>query len=248
MDSQLNIVGLVRAKNEGRWIRKCVTSMLACCRDVVVLDDNSSDNTDVEAIEAGATLLLSPFNTFNEARDKNHLLAQVMSGTIVDPPAWCLMLDGDEELAPGAADKILQTVAGNETIRAGGATPADSYRVKFIYLWDRPDQKRIDRWYEGFTRASLWRCAPGQKFGPGNAASLHCGSTPAGLREQSIPIADVLHYGYMLRADRIRKYEYYNAIDPHNEFEDGYKHMVIGDILPASYAGKWAGPLQLAPL
>jgi hypothetical protein len=48
--------------------------------------------------------------------------------------------------------------------------------------------------------------------------------------------------------DRIRKYHYYNTIDPNNEFEDQYRHMVIGDIFPANYAGKWAGPLELAPV
>jgi len=238
MDSQLNIVGLARVKNEARWIRRMVTSMLACCKEVVVMDDHSDDATAAEAVAAGAYVIASPYDTFNEARDKQWLYDFVISTC---SPGWCLMLDGDEELGPGAAEAIEAVVRTQGTI--------ESYRVSFTYLWNNEQTKRVDRWYGApFTRASLWRCAPGQRFCAGNSASLHCGSTPAGLREHALPIADVLHYGYMHAADRIRKYEYYNRIDPNNEFEDCYRHMVIGDILPASYAGKWAGPLKLEPV
>jgi hypothetical protein len=55
------------------------------------------------------------------------------------------------------------------------------------------------------------------------------------------------HYGYMDREDRIKKYRYYQSVDPNNELEDGYRHIVQGDIpeVPADAVLKVAGPLKL---
>jgi hypothetical protein len=58
------------------------------------------------------------------------------------------------------------------------------------------------------------------------------------------------HLGYMCPEDRLRKYQWYNTIDPENESEDRYRHMVQGDIpeVPAHLKLKHAGPLRLVRL
>jgi hypothetical protein len=58
----------------------------------------------------------------------------------------------------------------------------------------------------------------------------------------------LLHYGYLHKEDRVRKFHWYNKIDPNNAFEDQYRHMVIGDVFPADSSFKWAGPLELRSL
>ena len=235
----MKIIGLVRARNEARWIARCVKSMREVCCHVVVMDDHSADATWSLAEMAGADVIASPFdrNDFHEARDKQWLYEQVLTLK----PDWCLMLDGDEMLAHQAI----------ESLKAGGLTHAtyDAYSLRIRYLWDREDQVRVDRWYSTFTRASLWRVLPGFKFESAYPNGLHCGNTPAGLKVGTWG-ADILHFGYMHREDRIRKFEYYNRIDPGNIFEDGYRHMVIGDLpeFPPETVTKWAGPLKLEPL
>lgn len=236
-----NVIGLVRAKNEARWIGRTIRSMNTICQNVIVMDDHSTDATVSFAAAVGAVIQYSPFpdGSFQETRDKNWLQQRALE--IFPDTAWFLMLDGDEALSPAGQEAITQDLL-NET-------PFQSFRFPIRYLWDRFDQVRIDRWYSVFTRASMWRVATGQHFISTYDTGLHCGNTPSGLSCIELP-APILHYGYMLREDRIRKFRYYNRLDPHNPFEDGYKHMVLGDLpeYPASMVTKWAGPLELAPL
>ena len=118
-------------------------------------------------------------------------------------------------------------------------------------MWDREDQVRVDRWYCDFRRPSLFRLTDRAltfrrtPYG----GHFHCSSAPAQLLNRIQPIdARLLHYGYLRREDRIRKYHWYNQIDPGNPIEDGYRHMVIGDLFPAESRFRWAGPLELANL
>jgi len=57
-----------------------------------------------------------------------------------------------------------------------------------------------------------------------------------------------LHYGYMRPEDRLRKYEWYRNMDSGADLEDGYRHIVIGDIFPADSRFRYAGPLKLEAL
>ena len=40
-----NIVAMYRIKNEERWIKKSIESVLDICSEVIILDDGSTDNT-----------------------------------------------------------------------------------------------------------------------------------------------------------------------------------------------------------
>jgi hypothetical protein len=69
---------------------------------------------------------------------------------------------------------------------------------------------------------------------------------PWALRQKrEIIDAPILHYGYMHREDRVRKYVWYNKQDPGNKVEDCYRHMVVGDIFPADAHFMHGGPLKL---
>lgn len=69
---------MLRVKNEARWISEVLQSIRPLCESIFVMDDHSTDNT-VEICEAipGVTVLRSPFDTFNEARDKNWLYQEI---------------------------------------------------------------------------------------------------------------------------------------------------------------------------
>jgi glycosyltransferase involved in cell wall biosynthesis len=229
------IIGALRIKNEARWIERVVRSIQPVCDRVIILDDHSDDGTPDICESLGADVHHSSFDGINEARDKNYLLELVWGHA--SPGDWCLMVDGDEILHPGDWGKLqhLTTLAA----------PAWSQRI--LYLWDREDQVRVDGVYRNFHRGSFFRLLPGAKFQlTGAGGNLHCSSVPdnaAGACQRSD--VRLLHLGYLHREDRIRKFEWYNRIDPHNRNEDGYRHMVIGDIFPSDSRFRHGGPLQL---
>lgn len=232
--------GLLRVRNEARWIQRAIRSIMPLCEDILVLDDHSNDGTADLCDDLGCIVYRSSFEGIDETRDKDFLLAQVWAlGAKVDD--HCIMIDGDEVLHP---DDVPAVTAAVEV-----AAVCCSFHI--VYLWDREDQVRIDRWYKEFRRPSLFRLTSTQLTFRRTAwgGNMHCSSAPAQLLDSIVPIpARLLHYGYLHREDRIRKYEWYNAVDPNNALEDQYRHMVVGDVFPADSAFRWAGPLELRPL
>jgi len=242
----VRVACMMRVKNEGRWLGRVIDSVKPLCgENIFVMEDGSSDDT-VEVIDnAGAQLLPSPFvgQGLDEGRDKNWLLQQVIERC---HPDWILMPDGDEELEPGGGEKIRRVLEHNP--------PVDCFLLRFLYLWDSLDTARFDGVYGKGARQSLFRCVPNMGFksmyssnadNP-NHVGLHVSNSPYGLRQSPLNVF-LLHYGYLFKEDRIRKYEWITKLDPHNEEEDHYRHMVQGDIpeVPADLVLKHAGPLKL---
>jgi glycosyltransferase involved in cell wall biosynthesis len=209
--------------------------MMPACESVYVFDDNSTDKTpDICASFDKVRLIRSPFSGLDEARDKNYLLEKVEACGA----DWILHIDGDEEIEAGGCEEIR-----NLAERPPGS---DCYRFQVLYLWDRPDQVRVDRWYADYRRPSLFRHRPGVRFQSMNGGGFHCGNVPEPRQSGDCGVR-LLHYGYMNREDRVRKYQWYNAPDkqPIPAYEDGYRHMVVGDLFPPDSVFRWAGPLEL---
>ena len=249
----VKIAVMMRVKNEARWIGRVIDSVKAL-GPVYVMDDGSTDDTARIADEHGAYVAPSPFSDqpLDEARDKNWLLREARNWNRDGGPAdWILMIDGDEELEPSGIFKIRDACESGR---------GDVFSLRVLYLWDKPNQVRLDRWYSTCNRCSLFRVMPGLKFKsmyadvPGAVChtGLHTENAPlSGADLTALPLnVFLLHYGYMVREDRIRKWEWYNRIDPANEIEDHYRHVVQGDVpeVPADAVLKHAGPLELRRL
>jgi len=227
------IAAMLRVKNESRWIERVIRSVQPVCERIVVMDDASTDGTAEICSSLGAEVLRSPFAGLDETRDKNWLLARVIRHS----PEWILCIDGDEELEQGGADKV-RAVARDRGIGACS--------LRVAYLWDSPDQVRTDGVYGRFARPSMFRAVTDARFrSTGNGGNFHCGNVPYGIGPTLRSEIRLLHYGYMERADRVRKYEWYNRQDPNNYSEDLYRHMVIGDLFPADSQFRHGGPLKL---
>jgi glycosyltransferase involved in cell wall biosynthesis len=231
------ICGMLRIRNEARWIERVLKSIIPLCERVVILDDHSTDNTtEICRSFPEVSLFPSPFKGLDEVRDKNYLLHKVADVR----PQWVLHIDGDEELEPNGQEIIRRTVEAAEH---------QFYRLPVIYLWDSPDQMRVDGVYGNYKRASLFRPVNGSRFESPGKAGFHCGNVPAPIvGAAGICKARLLHYGYLNRSDRVKKYEWYNETDPKNSREDRYRHIVIGDVFPPESEFKHAGPLRLAPV
>jgi glycosyltransferase involved in cell wall biosynthesis len=232
------ILGLMRIKNEGRWIHAVVSAVLPVCDGMLILDDHSTDDTRAICASFGdrVSVLESPFQGLNESRDKNYLLEQARSLR----PDWCVLIDGDEVMEP----------AGPERIRAElDRGPHSVYSLRIRFLWNSPVTVRVDGVYGSFRRPSIFRYHEGACFQVTPwGGQFHCGSVPQNVTGTRGEIeADLYHLGYMSREDRLRKYQWYNASDPGNESEDCYRHVVQGDIpeVPAYLKLKHAGPLVL---
>lgn len=236
-----DFVGMLRIKNEARWIREVIDSILPLCGRVFVLDDHSTDDTvQICGTYPEVTVFSSPFSGFNEARDKNWLYDRIMEACA---PAWILCIDGDEVLAPGGAQTIRNMIAANPRCQ--------SYRLKIIFVWNDRNTMRTDWVYGEFWRPSLFApfhpepgvpdhiklirelrfmATPFGRARNGDEPNLHCSSVPQRFLHgaQRCPAA-LLHYGYMIREDRVRKLDFYTGKDWLNRSEDCYRHMCQGD-------------------
>lgn len=233
------LTGMLRIKNEARWIHSVLESALKVCEVLYVLDDHSTDDTADICRSFGERLRLyiSGFASLDEARDKNWLLDVIgLSGA-----EWVLAIDGDELLVDHEALHALV---------ASGAS--ECYALRVLYLWDRKDQVRTDGVYGRFWRPSLFRLRAGDTFrSTPNGGNFHCGNVPQQLlnRAQRSEVR-LLHFGYTDARDRRRKFDWYTQHDPGNQVEDCYRHVIQGD--PGGPAAelklRHAGPLLLAPL
>ncbi len=235
------VVGILRVKNEARWIARCIDSILPVCDRIIVLDDHSTDATPdlCRQISPKVTLYPSPFMGLNEVRDKNWLLDRAQEIGTVD---WVVSIDGDEVLMAGMTGKLLAAM--------GGTGDAECLSLRILYLWDSEHRVRVDGVYGDFHRESVFR-PTGERFvGRDGANNFHCGNVPWKIRQKRAVLRDVplLHFGYMDQEDRVRKYHWYNEKDPGNRTEDGYRHMVVGDLFPAESRFSYGGPLLVKPL
>jgi len=235
------MIGLLRVKNEARWIERSIRSIQPICESILVMDDHSTDGTpEICSAIPGVRVFHSPFEGLNECRDKNWLLERFAD--VCKGDAWVLMIDGDEVLHS----------SGVEILRAAcDRTDCDVFSLRVLYLWNSEAAVRTDGVYGRFRRPSMFR-PRNHRFVPSAAAAgFHCGNVPLSLQASARPLESaLLHFGYMDQADRVRKYHWYRAIDGSNRNEDGYRHMVQGDLpeIPATARLRHAGPLFLRPL
>ena len=101
--------GVVIAKDEGDRIGRCVASLAAVCREVLVLDSGSGDDTVANAIAAGARVEQQPWLGF--AAQKNAAIARARQ-------PWVLLLDADEWLDEDAAPRLRALFASGRVERA----------------------------------------------------------------------------------------------------------------------------------
>lgn len=247
---------MMRIKNEVRWIRRSLERTWQVCKTVVIFDDHSTDTTfqeavatvgfpwppkspfvvaptatlgitivsSIEGIERELHWLTSPFqDTTDEVRDKNHLWAYVSDLKF----RYALCLDGDEMLSQAAIRNF-----GSATARLehGGA---DVIVMPFIYLWDSELTRRVDGVYSDIRHARMFTIDRAPyfqecQFAARGRAGFHCGSIPDRLSTNhfDMPEMSVVHFGYIDNTLRRKKLNFYNDLDPNNEGEGYYLHVV----------------------
>jgi O-methyltransferase len=231
-------LGAMRIKNESSFIHEVLSRALRLCRRVLIFDDHSTDNTVAicESFGDAVTVFRSPFQGLDEARDKNFLLEKISQLN----PELVFWIDGDEVLEYDGPEQIRYAVES--------APGAVAWYTRIAYLWDHPEQVRVDGLFGNFRRLSLFRFR-GQpvarlKFRiTGYGGNFHCGNVPAGLMGEHRDLTVRLkHYGCMTQEQRLAKHAFYTSRDPGNQLEDNYRHLI--GVPGARHA---PGPVKLMP-
>lgn len=218
----MSAIGIYRVKNEERWIGESIERTLNVTDRVILFDDHSTDSTCKIANSFGSkvTVMVSPFQGLDEARDKDYLLGQALQ----HKPDWIVQLDGDEAFTWKGMDEIRPWLKQNKL--------PGIMHFRIAYLWDNIGRERVDAVYANFVRPRAYSLfnQPQKTFTyrrTSHGGNFHCGQIPTGLigerRDMKCPVK---HYGYLHAADRERKYKWYNEKDPNNTSEGHYRHVI----------------------
>ena len=103
-----DVTAVIAAHDESANIEACVASV-EWAREVIVVENNSSDDTVDRARAAGATVISPPFTTIGAAR--NNAIVRAKTG-------WIFVLDADERCTAELADEISRVLAQPGETRA----------------------------------------------------------------------------------------------------------------------------------
>jgi len=110
---------VIPAFNEARLIERCLRSVVASVAqnltagftsEVIVVDNNSTDNTANLARQAGARVVFEPINQIGRARN---------AGAAEATGEWLLFLDADSVLSPGLLADIVRVIEDGKSAGCG---------------------------------------------------------------------------------------------------------------------------------
>ena len=100
------VTAVIAAHDESANIHECIVSV-RWAREVIVVENDSADDTIAVARTAGATVISPHFTTIGAARNQGIERAET---------EWILVLDADERCTPELAQEIEQTVHRTELV------------------------------------------------------------------------------------------------------------------------------------
>jgi glycosyltransferase involved in cell wall biosynthesis len=195
------IVGFVKMCDEGQNIERCLDNMKTFCDEIAVYDDGSSDNSVEIASRYSRHIILADHNDFEgELFAKQLLLDQVLRLE----PDWIFWLDADEVVQEDATMRIRELCA------LGDLAGIDAFDFHEINLWNSESTCRIDSLYDQGWFRRLWRNNGRLHFRP--ARGVHKEQFPQNLSVVQKCEVKVIHYGFLRREDRLRKYRRYASL------------------------------------
>jgi glycosyltransferase involved in cell wall biosynthesis len=110
---------IIPAFNEERLIKQCLDSVstslaanknITFTSEVIVVDNNSTDNTAKLAKQSGARIVFEPINQIGRARN---------AGAAIATGDWLLFVDADSLLNPGMISDILRLIENGKHVGCG---------------------------------------------------------------------------------------------------------------------------------
>jgi glycosyltransferase involved in cell wall biosynthesis len=161
------VTAVIAAHDESANIEACIASV-EWTSEVIVVENDSIDDTVDRAKSAGATVISPPFSTIGAAR--NHAIQRAKT-------PWVLVVDADERCTPELAEEIREIVA-RSTDRSAFRVPRRNFFLgreirhggwgndKPIRLFRRDRRYNANLVHEHVE-------APGQEMGEVRSALLH---------------------------------------------------------------------------
>ena len=141
---------IIPAFNEARLIEGSLQSVAASIAanqksgftsEIIVVDNNSTDNTAELARRAGATVVFEPINQIGRARN---------AGAAHATGDWLLFLDADSLLSPGLLAEILQLIDSGKYVGCGSTLRMDGLPWwASMTLWFWTTVSVLCRWAAG---------------------------------------------------------------------------------------------------
>lgn len=198
------LIALIPTYNEAVRIADCLRSVEKYCDGIIILDDDSQDNT-YEIAQSDKLLLKAKKvrTEFNDKQNRNILL-DIASFFRTE---WLIFIDADEQFDDRFVD--IREVMKMQNIDIAGIWIAN--------LWDKKDTYRIDLEKDNFlTSHGLWlRWRMMKNKGRMQFhidRKLHFKSVPYTGRH-CISKTLILHHGYLNQKQRISKYQFYKKED-----------------------------------
>ena len=212
------IATVMRVKDEEKYIRYALESLLPLGGPIVLLDDGSTDRTpDIVGDFGNVRYHWQGDLEMDEGRDRTQLLRWALELE----PDWIFTLDGDEVLTNAAPERMLRAVSKCpddvnvfDMIGAVMATRVDSPRpqryggAKPLGYWWRPRLVRADAIPSGY------------KYHSEHNGNLHCRAVPwpdeiENFKKQKLN-AWIKYYGYETPQAVEKKRAFYSEHDPAN--------------------------------
>jgi (heptosyl)LPS beta-1,4-glucosyltransferase len=136
------ISAVIKAKNEARQIEACIKSLAGLADEIIVMDDESTDNTAALAAQLGATVI--PAQRGDRCIDTLDVI-----GFHAATGEWLLRIDADERMVPTLAAKLKE-------MALAGDCDAVRYPRKNIMFGDWAKHGGWFRSHMTFFHKSVW--------------------------------------------------------------------------------------------
>lgn len=226
------VVGMLVKNEADRYLKPVIRVISTFADEIVVLDDNSTDQT-VEVINQTSTtpVLITSVHNGNFGEGEIFLRKLLYKLVMGRKPEWFMIIDADE-LYDGASRQIFDNLMNQDEV--------DVWGFRLYDMWDE-NHYRADKLWRAheFYIPMLVRNTP--QFEPvWKETPQHCGRLPAnvwGLRTKGSDAMKIKHYGWAKPEDRSKKYHHYMKYDPTGKYGNLAQYLSILD--PEPNLVKW---------
>lgn len=223
----LNIVGIMVVGPNEKYLENSLKEFKRLCDDAIIATNNADENTKKIIQEYGYQSYEDDREWGKYQPDIKTTLLERASGL---KPDWIIAIDADEcfakEFTREEAEKLTQT-------------DEIAYYFFVINLYNDPEHFAHSTGIQRFWNIRFYKYMPeyGLQF---QRKALHCGLGPPITYKYGwhAPFY-LLHYGLMLKEDRIRKAERYQKYDPNKRFKGGtYYDELLMDLPMRKFDGE----------
>ena len=198
------ISAVIITRNEEKNIGRCIHSLEGIADEVIVVDNDSTDNTMEIARGLGAKVMSHEFSGFGE--QKHFAQSQACND-------WILSVDADEEVSPELAKSILAVKQDPKF---------DAYKINILTNYCGKWIKHSG-WYPSY-KIRLWNRNKGSISQEKVHEEWFLQDKNGSLGQLN---GNMYHYSYNTISEHIRKIELYSEIGAHSDAAKGKKVSLL---------------------